>query len=76
MWVDTGNTRRYTHDIEQLRLDALYLEDFKNQHQYDLFAEKRMILDKLQEEGFFSVQDGHASPTPTDLAVADSLSLI
>jgi len=59
-----------------LRLEALYLEDFKNQHQYDLFADKRMILDKLQEEGFISIQDGHPSPTPTGIAVADSLSLI
>jgi hypothetical protein len=59
-----------------LRLEALYLEDFKNQHQYDLFADKRMILDKLQEEGFISIQNGHLCPTPTGLAVADSLSLI
>jgi superfamily II helicase len=59
-----------------LRLEALYLEEFKNPHQYDLFSEKRMILDKLQEEGFISIHDGHLNPTPTGLAVADSLSLI
>jgi len=59
-----------------LRLEALYFEDFKNQHQYDLFADKRMIPDKLEGEGIFSVQDGHPSPTPTGIAVADSLSLI
>jgi hypothetical protein len=35
-----------------------------------------MILDKLQEEGFFSTRDGNLSPTPTGLAIADSLSLI
>ncbi len=47
-----------------LRLEALYFEDFKNQHQYDLFSEKRTILGKLQEEGFISIQDSHPSPKP------------
>jgi oxygen-independent coproporphyrinogen-3 oxidase len=71
---------------EQLRLEALYLglrtkkgvdlEVFKNRYQYDLLAEKKKLLGKLQEEGFVSIQDGHLSPTPTGLAVADSLSLI
>jgi hypothetical protein len=34
------------------------------------------MLDKLQEEGLISIQDGHLYPTPTGFAVADSLSLI
>ena len=72
--------------MEQLRLEALYLglrtkkgvylEDFKNQYDCDLFTEKKKMLDKLQEEGFISIQDGHLYPTPTGLAVADSLSQI
>jgi oxygen-independent coproporphyrinogen-3 oxidase len=71
---------------EQLRLEALYLglrtkkgvdfEDFKNRYQYDLFAEKKKMLSKLQEEGFISIQNGHLCPTSTGLALADSLSQI
>jgi oxygen-independent coproporphyrinogen-3 oxidase len=72
--------------MEQLRLEALYLglrtmkgvslHDFKNQYQYDLFAEKREMLDKLQEEGLISIQDGRLCPTQSGLAVADRLALI
>jgi len=72
--------------MEQLRLEALYLglrtkkgvslQDLKNRYDYDLLTEKKEILDKLQEEGFISIQDGHLYPTQTGLAVADSLSLI
>ncbi len=72
--------------MEQLRLEALYLglrtrkglyvEDFKNQYHCDLFTEKKKMLDKLQEEGLISIQDGHLYPTPTGFAVADSLSQI
>jgi len=75
-----------TLTMEQLRLEALYfglrtkkgirLQDFKNFYGFDLFAEKRKILCKLQEEGFISIQNGYLCPTPTGLAVADSLSLI
>jgi oxygen-independent coproporphyrinogen-3 oxidase len=75
-----------TLTIEQLRLEALslalrtkkgvYLEDFKNQYNCDLFAEKKEMLDKLMEEGFISIKDGYLYPTQTGLAVADSLSLI
>jgi oxygen-independent coproporphyrinogen-3 oxidase len=75
-----------TLTMEQLRLEALYLglrtkkgisvQDFKNQYHYDLFTEKKMILAKLEEEGFISIQDGYLFPTQTGLAVADSLSLI
>ncbi len=71
---------------EQLRLEALYLglrtkkgvslNDFKNQYGFDLFTETRNILDKLQEEGFISIEDDRLYPTPTGLVVADSLSLI
>jgi len=72
--------------LEQLRLEALYLglrtkkgvnfADFNNRYQYDLFTEEKKMLGKLQEEGFIHIQDGHLCPTPTGLAVADSLSLI
>ena len=75
-----------TLTMEQLRLEALYLglrtkkgvclQDFKNRYNCDLFTEKKKMLDKLQEEGFISIQEGHLSPTPTGLAVADSLSQI
>jgi oxygen-independent coproporphyrinogen-3 oxidase len=75
-----------TLTMEQLRLEALYLglrtkkgvclEDFKNQYHYDLFTEKKKLLDKLQEEGFISIQNGYLYPTQTGLAVADSLSQI
>jgi coproporphyrinogen III oxidase-like Fe-S oxidoreductase len=67
-------------------LEALYLglrtkkgvslHDFKKRYQYDLFAEKREMLNKLQEEGLISIQDGRLSPTQAGLAVADSLALI
>jgi len=72
--------------MEQLRLESLYLGlrtkkgvslyDFKNRYQYDLFAEKKEMIDKLREEGLISIQDGRLSPTQTGLAVADSLALI
>jgi oxygen-independent coproporphyrinogen-3 oxidase len=75
-----------TLTMEQLHLEALYfglrtkkgifLQDFKNRYHYDLFTEKKKMLDKLQEEGFITIQDGHLCPTQTGLAIADSLSLI
>jgi hypothetical protein len=52
------------------------LEDFKNQYDCDLFAEKKKMLDKLMEEGFISIQNGRLFPAQTGLVVADSLSLI
>jgi oxygen-independent coproporphyrinogen-3 oxidase len=71
---------------EQLRLEAFYLglrtkkgvslHDFKTRYRYDLFAEKREILNKLQEEGFIAIRDGCIYPTQAGLAVADSLALI
>ncbi len=72
--------------MEQLRLEALYLglrtkkgvclQDFENRYHYDLFTEKKEILDKLKEEGFISIRDGYLYPTQTGLAIADSLTLI
>jgi len=87
--IDVGNPPIEETEIlmmEQLRLEALYLGlrtkkgislyDFKNQYHYDLFSEKREMLDKLQEEGLISIQDGCLYPTQAGLAVADSLALI
>jgi len=87
--VNAGNLpveETETLTMEQLRLEAVYLglrtkrgvnfEDFKNRYQYDLFTEKREMLNRLLEEGFISIQDGRLSPTQAGLAVADSLALI
>jgi oxygen-independent coproporphyrinogen-3 oxidase len=87
--VNAGNLpveETETLTMEQLRLEAFYLglrtkrginlEDFKNRYQYDLFTEKKKLLDKLQKEELISVQNGHLYPTPTGIALADSLSLI
>jgi len=52
---------------------GVYLDDFKNQYGFDLFTEREKVLNKLQEEGLISIQDGHLCPTPTGFAVADSL---
>ncbi len=75
-----------TLTTEQLRLEALYLglrtkngiclEDFKKRFHYDLSKEKGKILGKLKEEGLISIHHGRLCPTPTGLAVADSLALI
>jgi oxygen-independent coproporphyrinogen-3 oxidase len=75
-----------TLTVEQLRLEALYLGlrtrkgislgDFQKEYHYDLLAEKKKILSKLEEEGFVSIRNGTLSPTQAGLAVADSLSLI
>jgi len=75
-----------TLTVEQLGLEALYLglrtrkgislQDFQKEYHYDLLAEKKKILSKLEEEGFISIQDGTLTPTQTGLAVADSLALI
>lgn len=71
---------------DQLQLEALYLglrtkkgvslEDFKKRYHYDLFAEKKEILKKLEEKGFVTVQNGYLFPSRMGLAIADSLSLI
>jgi putative oxygen-independent coproporphyrinogen III oxidase len=87
--VNAGNfpvEEREILTLEQLRLEALSLglrtkkgvdfADFNDRYQYDLFTEKKTMLGKLQEEGLIHIQDGHLCPTPTGLAIADSLSLI
>jgi oxygen-independent coproporphyrinogen-3 oxidase len=75
-----------TLTMEQLQLEALYLglrtkkgiflQDFKNRYDYDLLAQKKKILAKLEEEGFISIHNGRLFPTQIGLAIADSLSLI
>ncbi len=87
--INTGNLpieETETLTMEQLRLEALYLglrtkkgislQGFKNQYHYDLLIEKKKILATLEEVGFISIEDGCLRPTPTGLAIADSLSLI
>ncbi len=87
--INAGNLPTEETEIltmEQLRLEALYLglrtkkgvslQDFENHYHYDLLTEKKEILDKLEEEGFISIQDGHLYPTQTGLAIADGLSLL
>jgi oxygen-independent coproporphyrinogen-3 oxidase len=87
--IDAGNLPVEETEVltmEQMRLEAfclglrtkkgISLHDFENRYQYDLFAEKREILNSLLEEGFISIQDGRLYPTQTGLAVADSLALI
>ncbi len=71
---------------EQLRLEAFYLglrtkkgislQGFKSRYGYDLLTEKKEILTRLEEEGFIAVEEGCLHPTPTGLAIADSLSMI
>ena len=72
--------------MEELRLEALYLglrtkkgislSDYKNRYHYDLFARKKNVLIKLENEGLISISEDNLHPTRTGLAVADSLSLI
>ena len=71
---------------EQLRLEAFYLglrtkkgislQSFKSRYHYDLLTEKKKILERLEEEGFISIENGRLHSTPTGLAIADSLSVI
>ncbi|MBM4339747.1 MAG: radical SAM family heme chaperone HemW [Deltaproteobacteria bacterium] len=71
---------------EQFQLEALYLglrtkkgislQDFKVRYGLDLLCAKQNILEKLEEEGLISIQDGRLHPTPTGLAITDSLALI
>jgi oxygen-independent coproporphyrinogen-3 oxidase len=75
-----------TLDPGQLQLEALYfglrtkngifLEGFKDRYHYDLFTEKKKILEELQGEGLISIHDGYLSPTQAGLAVADGLTVI
>jgi len=72
--------------VEERRLEALflglrtkrgiYLREFAEQYEYDLLAEKKETLAKLQVEGFLSIENGYLIPTRAGLAVADSLALI
>jgi oxygen-independent coproporphyrinogen III oxidase len=71
---------------DQLRLEALFLglrtsrgidlQRFHNTFQYDLVAEQKEVLPRLQEEGFVLLQDGYLIPTRAGLAVADRLALM
>ena len=72
--------------LKQLQLEAVYLglrtkkgvalQDLKKFYDYDLLTEKRKILERLEEEGFISIENGYLHPTHSGLAIADSLSLI
>jgi oxygen-independent coproporphyrinogen-3 oxidase len=72
--------------MEQMRLEALYLglrtkkgvnfEEYKSRYQYDLFAEKKEMINKLRQEGLISIEDGRLYPTQAGLAVADRIALI
>jgi oxygen-independent coproporphyrinogen-3 oxidase len=71
---------------EQLRLEAIYLglrtrkginlKDFLENYEYDLLAEKRGLLTRLQQEGFLAIEDDHVVPTRAGLVVADRLALL
>jgi len=73
-------------NMDQLRLEALFLglrtkrgidlRGFIDNYQYDLVAEKKDILPRLQEEGLLSLQNGYLIPTRAGLAVADRLALM
>jgi oxygen-independent coproporphyrinogen-3 oxidase len=72
--------------VEERRLEALFLglrtkrgihlKEFAERYEYDLLAEKKGALAKLQEEGLLSIQNGYLIPTRAGLALADSLALI
>jgi len=71
---------------EQLRLEAIYLglrtrkgihlKDLLENYEYDLLAEKRGLLTRLQQEGFLAIEDDHVYPTRAGLVVADRLALM
>jgi oxygen-independent coproporphyrinogen III oxidase len=72
--------------MDQLRLEALFLglrtsrgidlQRFYDTYQYDLVAEQRDVLPRLQEEGLLLFQNGYLIPTRAGLAVADRLALM
>ena len=71
---------------EQLRLEAIFLglrtrkgidlKDLLENHKYDLLAEKKALLTRLQQEGMLTLKDDHLYPTRAGLAVADRLALM
>lgn len=75
-----------TLSLEALRLEALFLgfrtkegihlKHFNTRFECDLLEEKAKMIEILQDSGFISIEDGYLCPTPSGLAVADSLSLI
>lgn len=75
-----------TLTLEDLRLEALFLgfrtkegihlKDFNTRFSCDLLEEKTDAIRALQNSGFTKIEDGYLRPTPSGLAVADSLSLI
>ena len=75
-----------TLSTEALRLEALFLgfrtkegihlENFNTRFECDLLDEKAETIEILQNSGFIRIEDGYLRPTPSGLAVADSLSLI
>ena len=80
--VDTSETL----SAEEMRLEALFLgfrtkegihlENFNTRFECDLLEEKAETIEILQNSGFIRIEDGYLRPTPSGLAVADSLSLI
>jgi oxygen-independent coproporphyrinogen-3 oxidase len=75
-----------TLSTEELRLEALFLgfrtkegihlKNFNTRFGCDLLEEKAETIKTLQNSGFIRIEDGYLRPTPSGLAVADSLSLI
>lgn len=87
--IDAGNLPVEETEVltlKQLQLEALYLglrtkrgvalHELKNFYDYDILTEKKKILEKLEKEGFISIENGYLHPTNSGLAIADSLSLI
>jgi len=71
---------------DQLRLEGLFLgfrtrrgiclETFKTRYGMDLLAEKKEMIERLSRGGIVEIRDGFLRPTPSGMAVADSLALI
>lgn len=75
-----------TLDIEQLRMEALFLrlrtkkgidlERYHRRYGYDLIKEKGPVLAELTEQGLIEITGGIVRPTRSGMAVADTLALI
>jgi oxygen-independent coproporphyrinogen-3 oxidase len=71
---------------EQLRFETIFLglrtrkgihlKDLLENHKYDLLAEKRELLTRLQQEGMLTLEGDRLYPTRAGLAVADRLALM